>query len=287
MKSSLDVAVLPPILNQFLDMTGLAWLFIGAVCCPLVLADVVLVENDQDNSDFALKWLRTYGYLHPTGELTVESAEAAVLRMQNFLSLPETGKVDEETLRVMNMPRCGVPDFEPGEDYKKSKRFTPRTPWRSKQLTYKILNYTPDMSSHDITRNFDAAFYQWENACGLSFSKKTSGDATILMGFTPDYNHGDTPFKDEQLAHAFYPSNDPIGGDVHFNDAVLFRSSGEATTGNYDLHLVTLHEIGHSIGLDHSQDPNAIMAPTYDQRYANKAWLQVDDIAGARALYGK
>lgn len=86
------------------------------------------------------------------------------------------------------------------------------------------------MRSYDIARNIEAAFQQWEDVCALSFTR-TSGEATILMTFTPYKDHGDAPFDGGQLAHAFYPTQNPIGGDVHFNDAVLFKGSGNAGTG--------------------------------------------------------
>ena len=35
----------------------------------------------------------------------------AVKKFQHFLGLDETGKLDEETLRWMKTPRCGVKDF--------------------------------------------------------------------------------------------------------------------------------------------------------------------------------
>ncbi|MGK2898604.1 MAG: matrixin family metalloprotease [Burkholderiaceae bacterium] len=49
------------------------------------------------------------------------------------------------------------------------------------------------------------------------------------------------------------------------------------------LTTVLAHELGHCIGLHHSNYPEALMAPSYNHGIAG---LHADDIAGARALYG-
>ena len=52
-----------------------------------------------------------------------------------------------------------------------------------------------------------------------------------------------------------------------------------------DLLYVTVHEIGHSIGIGHSSVSGAIMYPTYAKVATVK--LHSDDINAARAQYGK
>ena len=50
-----------------------------------------------------------------------------------------------------------------------------------------------------------------------------------------------------------------------------------------DLLTVAAHEIGHTLGLDHSDDPNALMYPSYEGPHRS---LGADDIAGIQDLYG-
>lgn len=55
----------------------------------------------------------------------------------------------------------------------------------------------------------------------------------------------------------------------------------------YNLFLVAAHELGHSLGLSHSNVFGALMYPVYmatDTRYYQ---LHQDDIDGIQALYGK
>jgi len=84
------------------------------------------------------------------------------------------------------------------------------------------------------------------------------------------------------LAHAYFPENGYLDGDTHFDDDE--RWVYHSNTG-MELETVAAHEFGHALGLAHSNNPAALMAPYY-RGYLPNMRLHNDDIQGIQSLYG-
>ncbi len=124
------------------------------------------------------------------------------------------------------------------------------------------------------------AIKTWERAAEgrIRFGFRMWPRADIWVGFVKR-EHGDPwPFRTANiLAHAFIPSpayEDDLEGDVHMNELVDWRQ--------VDPRTVMIHEVGHAIGLGHSNVAGSIMNPYYR---GTQHELGNDDVAAVRRAY--
>ncbi|EGV95530.1 macrophage metalloelastase [Cricetulus griseus] len=203
--------------------------------------------------------------------------EEKIQEMQQFFGLKATGQLDSQTLMIMHTPRCGVPDVENLRELPGMQK------WTKHHLTYRIYNYTPDMKREDVDRAFQKAFRVWSDVTPLRFRKIYTGQADIMILFASGA-HGDFSAFDGRggtIAHAFYPGPG-IQGDAHFDEAETWSKGSRGT----NLFLVAVHELGHSLGLRHSNNPNSVMYPSYSYVNPNTFRLPADDIQSIQSLYG-
>uniref|UniRef100_A0A672NCQ2 interstitial collagenase n=1 Tax=Sinocyclocheilus grahami TaxID=75366 RepID=A0A672NCQ2_SINGR len=250
----------------------------------VIHAGPISQPSDKD-IDIAEVYLRNFYNLEDSTYAAVFRPEAnndqlpkKLKEMQKFFGLRVTGKLNKETVAVMKKPRCGVPDVAAYST------FGDKPKWQTNELTYRIVNYTPDLSKAEVDTSMEKALQVWAKVTPLKFTRINRGTADIMISFgTRD--HGDGLLFDGPqgtLAHAFAPGSG-IGGDAHFDDdeSFTFHSSR-----GHVLFLVAAHEFGHSLGLSHSNVPGALMFPTYTFTDPDRSPLSSDDIEGIQSLYG-
>ena len=135
--------------------------------------------------------------------------------------------------------------------------------WNKRVLSYCIANLTPKLTEESINRQIDAAFKVWKKSCALKFKKVNPNESCDIKITFCKKEHGDgCPFdgKGGVLAHGFYPG-EGIGGDLHFDMEEMWVE--EKTPPGYNLFVVTVHEIGHCLGLTHSKNFDSVMYPSY------------------------
>ncbi|MGC4128956.1 MAG: matrixin family metalloprotease [Bergeyella sp.] len=162
--------------------------------------------------------------------------------------------------------------------------------WDKTNLTYYFENGTNDISGNDESLAIKQAFQVWSDASSLTFTEVfNANNADIVIKWATGA-HGDSSSFDGQsgvLAHAFYPppNSGGLAGDVHFDDDEIWTDQiVYGSSQPIDIVTVAIHEIGHSLGLAHSQDPNAIMYAYYN---GSRRELHTDDLTAIDLLYPK
>jgi hypothetical protein len=147
--------------------------------------------------------------------------------------------------------------------------------WTVTNLTYSYVGFVPAYVRYAV----EAALSRWAAVAPLNFVERPDSgtldqnvaypgvsDPMIRMRFGVNTS--------PNVAYAYYPGPDGLNGDVYFGPSSL--------TTNFS--FVSTHEIGHAIGIAHSDDRNAIMFPSVN--FATDGSLSTDDVGAVRALYG-
>ncbi|OGM44718.1 matrix metalloproteinase [Aspergillus bombycis] len=225
-------------------------------------------------------YLQTLGYLDisksPDGKFSEVEVYAAYRRFQHFYGLKEheTGSYNEETRQAMTRKRCGIPENSVVASFSSG---PPR--WNKRDIYWKLKNESQHLAYKDAETQIKEVVAEWQEHFKYPRINMAENEEEedISIEFTKT-DHGDGyPFDGpgNVLAHAFFPipSSGVLAGDMHFDEA-------EKWTSEF-LRQVALHELGHSLGLDHSSDPNSVMWPWFN----GKSKLEPDDIARIQALY--
>lgn len=245
-----------------------------------IAATLAITQSNQEVEEYLTK----FGYL-PKNEEEDSSVTAnystklkyAITQFQEFYSLTTDGELNAETCALMQTPRCGVEDVP-------SSYHTSPFPWRKLNITWFYSGGTQLQVAIA-----ERAFQTWSNVSRLNFHMSSTQPDIIISNkrgvhrFTKRRQQV-CPYlldgKGHVLAHAFFPNSNNTPVEIHMDEDEDWKYNG---IGQTDFLGVLIHEIGHTLGIEHSSDKNSIMYAFYN----GYTRLHNDDIAAVQSLYGR
>lgn len=153
----------------------------------------------------------------------------------------------------------------------------------SAELTYTVGNAPDSLSQAEVDQAIRTAFDAWSDVVDVSFEETDQVGLrdSIDISFTSIDGRGGT------LAQAYFPDDvNParIAGDIQFDASESWEVGNSQGNRAFDLVWVAVHEIGHSLGLEHIEHSDSVLQAfvSPNQQFTS---LDDEDIEAAQALY--
>lgn len=169
--------------------------------------------------------------------------------------------------------------------------------WDKPIITYSIKSTTNDFDKLRLALNLSMTSWDIEIPIKLKWVKDRS-DITL------EFSHTDQYFTSSPgvLAYAYFPNSGALSGKIVFNDNYIWSLDGKPISAieymkrtgkqvsnmdnmfsTYNILHTLIHEIGHSLGLVHSNYKEDVMYPFYN----GIRELSLNDITRINNKYGK
>jgi len=158
--------------------------------------------------------------------------------------------------------------------------------WPDGEISYRLDNFSEDLSKKWQIRAVTVSLRTWQLRINkLRFRRERNKDAHV--DFNVNFAEQDSFSSAGVLAHAWFPGQGDISGDVEINDQWEWVAGVHLSNiGTPPMIPILIHEFGHSLGLRHdTTTTDSIMYPSFNIG-RKKTGLGPRDISRIQERYG-
>lgn len=150
--------------------------------------------------------------------------------------------------------------------------------WASLPVSF-IVQDSNSIRKSMLTNLTKDAIGEWENRTGLSIWDVAAGGTSNIIRWSTNFAGETRMDPSSVLAVAIRYTNGPYFArtEIVINGSHNSFNTGNPSIDKMNLGTTLVHELGHTIGLDHSENMMAVMAPTLQYPYNG---LDTDDLHG-------